>query len=292
MHIQQQMPVPTCWGWREAQQKVKERWFERISCDVEGVYAIGLCISRFLSKKVYFHVKKDNWDQHRPSNSPRAPSVMTYSRLVVLTHGRMPELTWRGLYYFCIERIVSTTTPTPLAGIRLNPSWSNFARNFLAPSQPRPATSALPANFANSTRRLVRYLEPAVEKKPKVEIDLRVEGVSQDAVSQDEEKMKETTSSWKSWELDHAHHPFVSICRKKIWSSVKNQVALSTRWATWSWSNWDKPRRLFSVLLARSTYQRDWTCVNAASGFNPIKVRWTESEQHLQRWKFLTTVPQ
>ena len=49
MHIQQQMLVPTCWGWREAQQKVKERWFERISCDVEGVYAIGLCISRFLS---------------------------------------------------------------------------------------------------------------------------------------------------------------------------------------------------------------------------------------------------
>ena len=41
------------------------------------------------------------------------------------------------------------------------------------------------------TRRLVRDLELAVEKKPHFEIDLRVEGVSQDAILQDEEKMKE-----------------------------------------------------------------------------------------------------
>ena len=42
---------------------------------MEGVYAIGLCISRFFSEKVYFHVKKDNWDHHTPSNSPRAPGT-------------------------------------------------------------------------------------------------------------------------------------------------------------------------------------------------------------------------
>ena len=42
-----------------------------------------------------------------------------------------------------------------------------------------------------STRRLVRDLEPAVEKKPQFEIDLGVEGVFQDAILQDEEKMKE-----------------------------------------------------------------------------------------------------
>ena len=40
-------------------------------------------------------------------------------------------------------------------------------------------------------RRLVRDFEPAVETKPQLEIDLRVEGVSQDAVLQDEEKMDE-----------------------------------------------------------------------------------------------------
>ena len=134
------------------------------------------------------------------------------------------------------------------------------------------------------TRRLVWDLEPAVEKKPQFEIDLRVEGVSQDAILQDEQKMKEIN--------EQAQNPFVTICRKVKWSSVKNEVALSTRRATWSWSNWDKPRRLFSVLLAWSTYQRDWTCVNAASGFDPIKVRWTESQQHLQRSKLLPTVPQ
>ena len=65
-----------------------------------------------------------------------------------------------------------------------------------------PATSALPVNLhqklrrfrptsATGTRRLVRDLEPAVEKKPRFEIDLRVEGVSQDAILQYEEKTTE-----------------------------------------------------------------------------------------------------
>ena len=37
---------------RKAQQEVEERWCERISCDIEGVSTIGLCISRFLSEKI------------------------------------------------------------------------------------------------------------------------------------------------------------------------------------------------------------------------------------------------
>ena len=64
------------------------------------------------------------------------------------------------------------------------------------------------------------------------------------------------------------------------------------RWATWSWSNWNKHWRLFSVLLPWSTHQRDWPCVNAASGFQQIKVRWNESEQLWQRWQLHTFVPQ
>ena len=100
-------------------------------------------------------------------------------------------------------------------------------------------------------------------------------------------KMKRRWNQQKSstrWELDHAHNPFLTICRTIIWSSVKKQVALSTRWATWSWSNWDKPRWQFSVHLA---CQRDWTCVYAVFGFDPIQVRWTGSEQPLQRWNSL-----
>ena len=42
----------TCWGRRKAQQEVEERWREKISCDIEGVYTIGLCILRFLSEKI------------------------------------------------------------------------------------------------------------------------------------------------------------------------------------------------------------------------------------------------
>ena len=48
-----QMPFPTCWSRRKAQQEVKERWCERISCLNEGVLPIGLCISRFLFEKIY-----------------------------------------------------------------------------------------------------------------------------------------------------------------------------------------------------------------------------------------------
>ena len=41
------------------------------------------------------------------------------------------------------------------------------------------------------TRRFVQDFEPDVEKKPQFEIDLRVEGVSQDAILKDEAKMNE-----------------------------------------------------------------------------------------------------
>ena len=51
--------------------------------------------------------------------------------------------------------------------------------------------------------------------------------------------------------MHHAQNPFVTIWRKRVlWSSVKNQFALFTKWATLSWSNWDKHRRQFSVFLA------------------------------------------
>ena len=43
---------------REAQQKVTEIWCERISCLVEGVCTIGLCVSRFSSEKVYSTERK------------------------------------------------------------------------------------------------------------------------------------------------------------------------------------------------------------------------------------------
>ena len=42
-----------------------------------------------------------------------------------------------------------------------------------------------------STRKLVRNPEPPVDKKPQFEIDLRREGVSKDAILQDEAKMNE-----------------------------------------------------------------------------------------------------
>ena len=53
MYLWKKMFLQTCWGWWKAQQKVKERWCARISCIREGVYTIGLCVSRFLSEKIF-----------------------------------------------------------------------------------------------------------------------------------------------------------------------------------------------------------------------------------------------
>ena len=131
------------------------------------------------------------------------------------------------------------------------------------------------------TRRLVQDPEPAVEKKPQFEIDLRVKrSISRCYLTRWRKDERDQWTVGKVSKRDQAQHPFVTICRRVKWSWVKNQVAL----LSWSWSNWDELRRLFSVFLAWSTYQRDWSCVNAASGFDPTKVRWTESEQHLQQY--------
>ena len=118
------------------------------------------------------------------------------------------------------------------------------------------------------TRRLARDPGPAVEKKPQFEIDLRVKRST--PRRHPTRWRKDERDQWtvgKVLKRDQAQHPFVTICRRVKWSWVKNQVAL----LSWSWSNWDELRRLFSVFLAWSTYQRDWSCVNAASGFDPIK---------------------
>ena len=66
----------------KAQQKVKERWCERISCIIEGVYTSGFCILRFLSDNVYFHVNKGDGDRSTPSNSPRhlAPNQNSWKK--------------------------------------------------------------------------------------------------------------------------------------------------------------------------------------------------------------------
>ena len=47
-----------------------------------------------------------------------------------------------------------------------------------------------------STRKLVRDSEPVVDNKPQFEIDLRVEGVFENAILQDDEKMKESNKKW------------------------------------------------------------------------------------------------
>ena len=69
-------------------------------------------------------------------------------------------------------------------------------------------------NDHTSTRKLVRNPEPVVEKKPQFEVDLRVDGVSQDAILQDIAKMQEMNEKLEKFKWDHVQNSFVTICRK------------------------------------------------------------------------------
>ena len=56
-------------------------------------------------------------------------------------------------------------------------------------------------DVSTNTRRFVRDPEPLVEKKSQFEIDRRVGGVSQDAILQDEEKMKEINEKLEKFNM-------------------------------------------------------------------------------------------
>ena len=65
-----------------------------------------------------------------------------------------------------------------------------------------------------SSGKPVRNSVSFVDKKPKFEIDLRVEGVSQDAILKDEQK-KEINKQLEKLKMDHAENPFVTNWRKR-----------------------------------------------------------------------------
>ena len=48
---------------------------QRISCDIEGVFSIGVVYLKILIRESLFHVTQENWDLSTPSNSPRAPGT-------------------------------------------------------------------------------------------------------------------------------------------------------------------------------------------------------------------------
>ena len=67
---------------------------------------------------------------------------------------------------------------------------------------------------------------PLVDKKPTFEVDLRVEGVLQDAILEDEELMKETNKKLEKLKIGSCTKSIRNDLKKKvIRSSVKTQVA-------------------------------------------------------------------
>ena len=81
---------------------------------------------------------------------------------------------------------------------------------------------------------LCKIRSQKVEQKPDVDIDLRVQGVSQDAILQDEENARNQPAGEQSKKLDQTRFLFATTWRKMAWYSVKNRAVLSVRWAMWS----------------------------------------------------------
>ena len=116
----------------------------------------------------------------------------------------------------CIHRVISQngdrilferlSTPRPAPKVALKSNWhaqqqqqhqslcddvSDSTRKLVTGQSGIKDVRGYTTDDPTSTRKFVRDSESVVDKKPQFEIDLRVEGVSQDTILQDEEKMKE-----------------------------------------------------------------------------------------------------
>ena len=55
--------------------KSRRKVVERVSCPIEGVYTIGLCVPRISSKKIYSSGSWKNWDMAPRENSGKTGSI-------------------------------------------------------------------------------------------------------------------------------------------------------------------------------------------------------------------------
>ena len=104
------------------------------------------------------------------------------------------------------------------------------------------------------TRKLERNTEHTVQEQPTFEIDLRTEGVPQDAIFEDEEQMREINDKLEKLNS--------GSCSKSIRDDLKEDHMIFSeessrgfkRWETWNCSNLDRLQSLCSVILAWDTY--------------------------------------
>ena len=117
----------------------------------------------------------------------------------------------------------------------------------------RDRTEDVRGGTRNSPGKSVQDLEPKVEQKSDVDIDLGVQGVAQDTILQEE--MREINQRVNK------------VKANKI--SIRNDMA--------------KDEMIFSEESSRAIYEMGnmaWQNVNVDNDYDPIKIRWTESEKH------------
>ena len=107
----------------------------------------------------------------------------------------------------CIYKVISQngdrilferhSTPRPAPKVTLKSSWQSQQQHVTDQTGIRDVRGHT-TDDQTSTRKVVRNFESLVDKKPQFEIDLRIEGVSQDAILQGEAKMDEMVSCAES----------------------------------------------------------------------------------------------
>ena len=134
-----------------------------------------------------------------------------------------------------------------------------------------------------STRKLVRSPEKPVDKKPHFEIDLRIEELSQNAILQDETKINEINEKLEKVKMGSR----AKSIRNDL-SEVKMIFSEETSRSIYEMGNME----FIELKQTSATVQCPSCLKHVLEGMNmcqcgvwldPIKIRWTESEQHLQR---------
>ena len=181
-------------------------------------------------RKVHYHRKwkntqdAENWinlarAQHKGSRfwQTRSHGVIVYSSVPAdCIYKVISQKTERTFF----ERL---STPRPAPKIVLKGAWQSQ-------QQQQKQQQDTSESASSSTRKLVKREEmersaqsPVKKEEPECKVDVRIEGIAQDVILKDEERMgKNPTSSGEIQEVVHARNLFL-----KIWDSQEKSIKFS-----------------------------------------------------------------
>ena len=123
------------------------------------------------------------------------------------------------------------------------------------------------------------------KEEPEFKVGLIIEGIAQDVILEDEERMgqiqvmEKLRNGFRTKSIDEdlgqSENPS---------GSAKSRVAQFANWATLSCTSWDRYPELSSAILAWSTYPGDWPSALAAFAFDMMKKQYKQSTSDSRLW--------